>query len=94
MARTGEGVTFEVGVVVEVEIEFHMKRPVCDFKKKEMGYRYIEKLVREFQEDDKYRLEHYNDLNYACLSLFNRIVDGLRKGNLGGVSFVDIVLET
>lgn len=56
-----------------------------------MGYRYIQKVVREFQ--GGLVRDHYKDLKYTCLILFNKIVDGLRKGNLGGISFVDTVLE-
>ena len=47
-----------------------------------MGYRYIEKLVCEFNEDDGERLKHYNDLKYTCLITFNEIVVGIRRGNM------------
>lgn len=56
-----------------------------------MGYRYIQKVAREFQ--GGLVRDHYKDLKYTCLILFNKIVDGLRKGNLGGISFVGTVLE-
>lgn len=49
------------------------------------------KVVREFQ--GGLVRDHYKDLKHACLILFNKNVDGLRKGNLGGISFVDAVLE-
>ena len=56
-----------------------------------MAYRYMERLVCEFQDDDGVRLEHYNDLKFTSLTLFNTIVDGLRKGRMA--SFVDVVLD-
>lgn len=31
-ARSGDEIVFEDGVLVEVEIQFYMKRPVCHFK--------------------------------------------------------------
>ena len=46
------------------------------------GFRYIEKLVCEFNEDDGERLKHYNDLKYTSLITFNEIVVGVRKGNM------------
>ena len=55
-----------------------------------MGYRYIQKVVREFQ--GGLVRDHYNDLRYTTLMLFNAIVDGLRKGRMP--SFVDIALAT
>ena len=56
-----------------------------------MRYRYIQKVVRDFQ--GGLVRDYYKDLKYTCLILFNKNVDGLRKGNLGGISFVDTVLE-
>lgn len=47
----------------------------------------------EFHNDDETRLLHYNDLKYASLTLFNAIVDALRKGTFDGLSFVDEVLK-
>lgn len=46
-----------------------------------MGFRYIQKIVREFQ--GGLVRDHYNDLVYTSLTLFNSIVDGLRKGTAG-----------
>ena len=48
-------------------------------------------VVCEFHYDDKVRLLHYNDLKCTTLTLFNAIVEGLRKGRMP--SFVDTVLN-
>lgn len=36
--------------------------------------------------------DHCNELKYSSLALYNKIVIGLRNGNLG-MSFVDVVLK-
>lgn len=56
-----------------------------------MSYKYMQKVVCEFQDDDEIRLNHYNDLKYTSMMLYNMIVKGLRSGRMG--SFVDKVLE-
>jgi hypothetical protein len=54
-----------------------------------MGFRYIQKVVKEFQ--GGLVRDHYNDLIYTALTLFNAIVDNLRRGYIS-ISFVDTVL--
>jgi len=58
-----------------------------------MGFRYIHKLVNEFQEPNStLAVEHYNDLKHAAMLLFNAIIDRLRNRGFHGFSFVDYVL--
>lgn len=57
-----------------------------------MAHRCMERLVCDFHEDDKLRLEHCNDLKCTMLAPFNAIAEGLRKGQMP--SFVDTVLGT
>lgn len=56
------------------------------------GFKYIQSTVCEFQDDDKVRLTHYNDLIYTSLALFNAIIQGLRCGSLS-LSFVSVALN-
>jgi hypothetical protein len=56
------------------------------------GFKFIQSTVCEFEDDDKVRLVHYNDIIYASLTLFNAIIKGLRCGSLS-LSFVSVVLN-
>ena len=56
-----------------------------------MGFRYLQKIVREFQ--GGLVRDHYHDLKHTALTLFNAIVDDLRRGFFE-VSWVDLVLDT
>jgi len=55
-----------------------------------MGYRCIQKVVREFQ--GGLVRDHHYDLRHTTLMPFNAIVNGIRKGRMP--SFVDIALAT
>ncbi len=57
-----------------------------------MAFRYIKRVVNEFQEPDtSLAKHHYNDLIFTSMMLFNDIIDGLRKKEFN--SWVDVVLE-
>ena len=58
-----------------------------------MGFRYIHKLVNEFQEPNTaHAIKHYNDLKHTVMLLFNALIDRLRNRGFHGFSFVDYVL--
>lgn len=55
-----------------------------------MGFRYIQKTIRQLQ--GGLLPDHYHDLKYCSLTLFNAIVEELRCGSLSD-SWIDIVVN-
>jgi len=50
------------------------------------GFRYLKKLVDEFQvPNTSTAKKHYHDLRHTCLTVYNTLVDGVRKGAIGDV---------
>ncbi len=55
-------------------------------------FKYMEKLVCEFSDDDDTRRKHYHDLKYTSLVIFNMLVKNLRHGLIKDI--YRTVLET
>ena len=59
-----------------------------------MAFRYIHRLVGEFQEPNTATVKHHeHELRYDCLRFYNKLVGALRDGSFNRLSFTDAVLE-